>query len=390
MSAFTARNCQLIAQGVLLSEETRPASLPLSALGQVQSRYVEDVNGLTMHLLEAGDPDAPGILLLHGFPDLAWGWRKVLGPLARAGYRVIAPDLRGYGRTTGWSSTYDTALRPFGFLNLVKDLVALLRRLDISRLHGLVGHDFGAPLAAWTALLRPDLIDRLVLMSAPFAGPPGFGNQRDTMAEQLAQLSPPRQHYQHYYTQPQANQALWAPPQGLRNLLLAYYHMKSADWPDNQPRPLAGWRAEALARLPHYYVMRADQSMAETVAPHCPIAPPAWLPEQDLAVYTDEYQRTGFQGGLNWYRCNLDPTLRGELAVFHRRRIPAPCWFVSGAADWGNHQTPGALKRLETTACEDYRGTHLIDGAGHWVQQEQPDATVAALLAAMATDRRRH
>ncbi len=367
-----------------MTDLTTLPPIPAAALGSARARTVDDVNGLRVHLLEAGEADAPCVLLLHGFPDLAWGWRKVLEPLASAGYRVLAPDLRGYGRTTGWPTGYQTSLRPFGYLNLLKDLVVLLHRLQISQVHGLVGHDFGSPLAAWAALTRPDLFERLVLMSAPFPGPPGFSAARDRMSEQLQALTPPRKHYQHYYAQPQANTELMNSPQGLRQLLLAYLHMKSADWPGNRPEPLAGWTARELARLPRYYVMHADETMAQTVAPHCPSSPAAWLTAEALDFYVSEYQRTGFQGGLNWYRCNSDPVLRAELALYHRRRIPQPCWFVSGAADWGNHQSPGALARLENDACEDYRGTHLIEGAGHWVQQEQPEATVQQLRAAMA------
>lgn len=351
----------------------------------IRTRRVSDINGLDVHLLEAGDPAAPCLLLLHGFPDLAYGWRKVMAPLAAAGFFVIAPDLRGYGRTSGWSAAYDTDLRPFGTLNLVKDLVALLRTLKIQRLQTLVGHDFGAPLAAYFALLRSDLVERLVLMSAPFPGAPGLKASAYDMDAALAALQPSRQHYQTYYSQPQANAELLNPPQGLHRFLREYFHIKSADWQDNKPYALDGWRAEELARLPEYYVMRAGQTMAETVAGAVPEAPCEWLTDAELDIYCAEYGRSGFQGGLNWYRCTHDPVLRAELAMLAGKPLPMPCWFVSGAADWGNHQTPGALERLEQRASADYRGTRLIEGAGHWVQQEQPAATVDALLHAAST-----
>ena len=362
----------------MLSDLTLPAD--------VRSRYVSGVNGLEMHLLEGGRAGDPCMLLLHGFPDLAFGWRKVIGPLAAAGYHVIAPDLRGYGRTTGWSPDYDADLRPFGTLNLVKDLVALLHALEIGRVHCLVGHDFGSPLAAYTALLRPDLIERLVLMSAPFPGAPGLGTPSFDMDAALRTLSPPRQHYQTYYAQRTANTELLEAPQGLANFLRAYFHMKSADWAENRPYPLSGWKADQLARLPTYYVMAADRSMPETVADAMPSQAPGWLTDSELDVYAAECARTGFQGGLNWYRCTHDPALRGELAMLYGRPISTPCWFVSGAADWGNYQTPGALERLEQRAAADYRGTRFIADAGHWVQQEQPDATVELLLQAAAAD----
>lgn len=360
-----------------------PSDLPLPA--GVRSRYVADLNGLRMHLLESGREGDPCVLLLHGFPDLAFGWRKVMGPLAASGYHVLAPDLRGYGRTTGWRADYDADLRPFGTLNLVKDLVALLREFDIGRVHCLVGHDFGSPLAAYTALLRPDLIERLVLMSAPFPGAPGLGTQSYDMDAALRSLTPPRQHYQTYYSQRTANAEMLQAPQGLAAFLRAYFHMKSADWPGNRPFPLGGWKAEELARLPTYYVMAADQTMPQTVAEAMPTTPCRWLTDDELQVYAGEYARTGFQGGLNWYRCTHDAALRSELAVLYGRPITTPCWFVSGAADWGNYQTPGALERLEQRAAADFRGTRFIDGAGHWVQQEQPEATVESLLQIAAT-----
>lgn len=350
--------------------------LPLPA--GVRVRFVDNVNGLRMHLLEAGSADNPTVLLLHGFPDLAFSWRHVLGPLAAAGYHVIAPDLRGYGRTTGWQDGYHTDIRPFGFLNLVKDLVALFAQLRITKLHGLVGHDFGSPLAAYCALIRPDLVERLVLMSAPFAGAPHIGlsaTSVDDMDEQLNTLQPPRKHYQTYYTSEAANADMLECPQGLTDFLRAYFHTKSADWPANTPAPLSGWTAAALAPMPHYYVMPADQTMPEAVAPDLPASPCDWLSDDELAVYVNEFARTGFQGGLNWYRCSRSSAFRAELAVYHGRKIETPCWFLSGQSDWGTYQSPGALERMQTAACTDFRQVHLVDGAGHWLQQEQPAET---------------
>ena len=121
-----------------------------------------------MHVLEAGKPGQPCVLLLHGFPELAYSWRRVIPALADAGYHVLAPDLRGYGRTTGWD---ESDVASFRMLDLVQDCVALLSRLHIKDSH-VVGHDFGSPLAAYCALTRPDVFRSVVLMSAPFAGPP--------------------------------------------------------------------------------------------------------------------------------------------------------------------------------------------------------------------------
>jgi pimeloyl-ACP methyl ester carboxylesterase len=142
----------------------------------IRSRFVPNSNGLTMHLLEAGfeGQGRPCVLLLHGFPELAYSWRKVLLPLAAAGFHVIAPDQRGYGRTTGWDGNYDGDLHAFRMLNLVRDTLGLVSALGYRTVAAVVGHDFGSPVAAWCALIRPDVFRAVVLMSAPFAGPPAL------------------------------------------------------------------------------------------------------------------------------------------------------------------------------------------------------------------------
>ena len=147
----------------------------------VTSRFVETKTNLRMHVLEAGDPKKPLVLLLHGFPELAYSWRKVMPLLADAGYHVVAPDQRGYGRTTGWDDTYDGDLRSFEILRLVRDVLALVEALGRSHVECLVGHDFGAVIAPWCALTRPDVFRALVVMSVPFPGPP----------QKLAPLMPP-------------------------------------------------------------------------------------------------------------------------------------------------------------------------------------------------------
>src|SRR5205807_6844399 len=124
-----------------------------------------------MHVLEAGDPGRPLLLLLHGFPELAYSWRKIMLPLAAAGFHVVAPDQRGYGRTTGWDADYDGDLASFRMLNLARDALGLVAALGHASVAAVIGHDFGASVAAWCALTRPDVFRSPVLM-APFAGPP--------------------------------------------------------------------------------------------------------------------------------------------------------------------------------------------------------------------------
>ncbi len=359
------------------------APLPLPLPAGIGSRRVPGVNGLDMHLLEVGMPGNPVVLLLHGFPELAYSWRKLMPLLAGAGYHVIAPDQRGYGRTTGWDDGYDADLQPFGMTNLVRDAVALLDALGVGRVASVVGHDFGSPVAAWCALQRPDLFASVALMSAPFGGPPTAAGAADIHAA-LATLPRPRKHYQAHYGTRGANAEMLHCPQGLHAFLRAYYHMKSADWPGNRPFALQAWCADELAQLPEYYVMDLHKGMAETVASQLPtpaqIAANRWLSEGELAVYAAQFARTGFQGGLQWYRCSSDPRRVDELRAWAGRTIDVPACFIAGAADWGMFQKPGELQRMQHRACTQWRGSFVVPGAGHWVQQEQPQKTAQRLL----------
>ena len=170
----------------------------------------------------------------------------------------------------------------------------------------------------------------------------------------------------------------------MHDFLRAYYHYKSADWPGNTPYPLKSWSAAELAKLPTYYVMDLAKGMAETVAEEMPspaqIAANSWLPERELAFYSAEYARTGFQGGLQWYRCGTSGAFTAELETFSGRSIDVPSCFIAGKQDWGTYQRPGVFEAMQTTACTHMLGAHLIDGAGHWVQQEQPEEVSRLLL----------
>jgi pimeloyl-ACP methyl ester carboxylesterase len=372
----------------------------------VRSRFVDGINGLRMHVLEAGHEVAghdgggrPCVLLLHGFPELAYSWRKVMLPLAAAGFHVVAPDQRGYGRTTGWDAEYDGDLAPFRLLNLVRDALGLVSALGHRTVAMVAGHDFGSPVAAYCALVRPDVFRSVALMSAPFTGPPalpfdtagaappsgpGADSSFARVNDELAKLPRPRKHYQAYYSTRRANADMQGCPQGVHAFLRAYYHVKSADWQQNKPFPLASWAAAELAKMPTYYVMDLDKGMAETVAPEMPsaaeIAACRWLPESELRVYGGEYARIGFQGGLQWYRCRTEGRYDAELQTFSGLTIDVPSIFIAGKSDWGPFQVPGSLDRMQGGACTRMLGCHLVDGAGHWVQQEQPDRVCELLL----------
>lgn len=377
-----------------LSGEVLPAG--------VRARFVEGVNGLRMHVLEAGHAPAgrPMLLLLHGFPELAYSWRAVMPALADAGYHVVAPDQRGYGRTSGWEQGYAAPLEPFRMANLVRDALGLVAALGRSHVDAVIGHDFGAPVAAWCALMRPDVFRAVAMMSAPFGGPPalpplgGSAAPRDPQPalEALARLARPRKHYQWYYSTPEADGDMRAAPQGLHAFLRAYFHVKSADWPQNRPYPLRAWEAEELAKLPTYYVMDLADDMPAAVAPHAPTPEQAaacrWLTDAALGVYVGEFARTGFQGGLQWYRCGTSGRFLAEQQTWAGRTIDVPALFVAGAADWGLHQKPGELDAMRTRACTRLLGCERVEAAGHWVQQEQPAAVVALLSDFLARARR--
>ncbi len=357
----------------------------------VRARFVDNGNGLNVHLLEAGfeNGDRPCLVLLHGFPELAWSWRRVMPALAAAGYYVVAPDQRGFGRTTGWSDDYDGPLHPFLITNLARDVVGLLAALGRSRVAGVFGHDAGSFVAGCCALIRPDLFRSVAMMSAPFTGAPPLAPSggADPVHDDLTALPRPRKHYQWYYSTRPANGDLMDCPQGVSDFLRAYFHHKSGDWPGNRPFPLAGWSASELARMPTYYIMDRDCTMAETVASEMPAAAEVaacdWLPDSALAVYANEYGRTGFQGGLQWYRCMTGGGNARDLGLFAGRRIEVPACFIAGRRDWGIYQRPGALDAMQA-ACARFRELRLVEGAGHWVQQERPEAVVEALLALLA------
>ena len=286
----------------------------------IRSRFVNNINGLRFHALEAGFETAgrPAVLMIHGFPELAYSWRKVMLPVAAAGFHVIAPDVRGYGRTSGTDVRFDDDLAPFRSLNQVRDMLGLVFAFGYRSVAAVIGHDQGSPLAAWCSVVRPDVFRSVVMMSAPFGGPPALPfktadapasappNTPDPIYDELAALRPPRKHYQRYYATREANDNMWHATQGIHAFLRAYYHMKSADWKQNKPAPLAARTASEWAKLPRYYVMDLDKGMAETVAPEMPsaaeIAACKWLPDDELKVYSGEYGRTGFQGGLEGYR----------------------------------------------------------------------------------------
>lgn len=408
---------------------------PLPLPPGIQSQYVDcsDSVGLTFHTLSAGQPASvqhhkPLLLLVHGFPDLAFSWRHVLIPLSQivlpdrapSGYHVVAYDQRGYGRTQGWqheanSPAVDLKTTGFRSMQLVRDALALVSTLGYATVDCIVGHDFGAVTAGLCALTRGDVFRSLVLMSHPWKGTPprplsahekakgvegSVDMQRDPDVQlSLANYDPPLKHYKWYSsTAPAAKDWEEASPLGMHSFLRGYFHLKSASWPGNaQIAPLKSWTADQLARMPNYYIMPLDKTMPQTVADELAVIQqrdPAemqktesWLPEDELSVYVEEWRRTGFQGGLNWYRCMTSPDLnKDDMALFAGRKIDVPLCFISGQSDWGNWQEPGALRGMQNNkSCSDCRFVEIIQDAGHWVQQEEPRSVVKGVARFLRT-----
>ena len=372
-----------------------PLSTPTLPRG-IRARFVDNINGLRMHVLEAGfeEKGRPCLLLLHGFPELAYSWRKVMLPLAAAGYHVVAPDLRGYGRTTGWDGDYDGDLGSFRMLNIVRDIVGLVSALGYRSVAGVVGHDYGSPVSG---LVRAGAAGRVPLGDADERAVSRAARdpvrhrgcaarraevrpdhpRRSRRADAAAQALPlvlfdaPRQ--RRHDGLPAGHPRLPArllPPQerGLESEQAA--QAGGAGSPASSPRcrPTTSWSWTRRCR--------------RAVAPHMPsaaeIAACKWLPDAELAVYAAEYGRTGFQGGLQNYRVRTSGRFEAELEVFAGRTIDQPSCFISGKSDWGVYQAPGVFERMQAKVCTRMLACHLVDGAGHWVQQEQPEAVDAA------------
>ena len=369
-----------------------PPLQPLPLPAALRERQItSSASDLSYHVIESGFKGDPLIILLHGFPELAYSWRKMMPALAKPGFYVLAFDQRGYGRTTGWdaSSFESVDLRTFTPMNLVRDVIVLVQRLGYRRVECIVGHDFGCVPASLAALSRPDTFHKVVLLGHPFLGSPELpfdkAPEQEELPEkldlhqELGRLDPPRKHYRWYYSTAEANKEM-APQGGLFDFLRGYFHLKSAD-AHNDPRPIKEMTARELAVLPHYYVMPLELGMRDTVAQDmteeetknmCEKSP-RWFPDAEFDIYVNEFGRTGFQGGLNWYRVMMNPDLQRDVDIF------APLLYITGTKDWLIYQHPDPINEMRE-ACTDFRGVIFIEDAGHWVQQEQPERVAKQIL----------
>lgn len=312
---------------------------------------------------------------------------------------VVAADMKGYGGTrslsqpeiaygaTG-STTADTMSE---FHNLTRKLLSERPASAPPVVKCVIGHDMGANIAASLAQLRPDLYKALIVMSHPFSGAADPLDTADTKAKKaalagFADLDPPRKHYQWHFSEPTTAQELMDAPQGLRAFYRGYYWFKSALCPQNTPHTLSdSWSAEAMAALPHYYVMPRDATMPEAVGANVPayeemVRQMAWMTEDEIEVYLSAFLEGGFQGGLNQYIARTSGIDARQSDWQVGLRVGVPMAFISGERDWGNYQSPGSIPAMGQVATDgNWRGAHFIPDAGHWCQQEQPERVLAVM-----------
>lgn len=305
------------------------------------------VNGVELAVIDVGT--GPPVILAHGFPELSFSWRHQIGPLADAGYRVLAPDQRGYGR-----SSQPTDVADYDIIHLTDDLLGLLD--DIGEEKAVfVGHDWGS-MVVWSLAQRaPERVAGVVGMSVPFV-PRSSGPPTEIMRALFGDMF----FYILYFQEP-----------GVPDAELG------GDAATMMRRMLAGLGPDSTPAAIDMFAPRAEGGFIPRLPE--PNALPAWLPQADLDHYIDEFTRTGFTGGINWYR-NLDRNwaLTEDLA---ETRVTVPALFIAGGADPVLLMSPPDMDDWVT----DLRASVLIDGAGHWVQQERPDEVNAPLLEFIAS-----
>ncbi|MET7852985.1 alpha/beta hydrolase [Streptomyces avermitilis] len=294
-----------------------------------------------IHLVEQGT--GPLVLLVHGFPESWYSWRHQLPALAAAGYRAVAVDVRGYGR-----SSRPDAVHAYRMLDLVEDNVAVVHALG-ERTAVIVGHDWGSNIAATSALVRPEVFRAVGLLSVPYAP---RGGPRPS--EIFAGMGGDEEFYVSYFQEPGRAEAEIEPD--VRGWLAGFYAALSAD---TMPAPGA----------PDPHFVRRGGTLRERL-PAGPL--PAWLSDADLDVYAGEFERTGLSGALNRYRA-MDRDWE-DLAPFDGAPVRQPSLFIGGGLDASTQWLADAIEAYPVTL-PGLVSSHILDGCGHWLQQERPQDT---------------
>ncbi|MFB6627277.1 alpha/beta fold hydrolase [Streptomyces sp. NPDC056374] len=313
--------------------------MPSESTAALRHRTLEAPAG-RLHLVEQGS--GPLVLLVHGFPESWYSWRRQLPALAKAGYRAVAIDVRGYGR-----SSKPAATNAYRMLDLVEDNVTAVHALG-EETAVIVGHDWGSNIAATSALLRPETFRAVGLLSVPYT-PPG-GPRPTTIFSQVG--GPEQEFYVSYFQEPGRAEAEIEPD--VRSWLAGFYTALSADTMPAESEP-----------DPHFVVP------GSRLRDRFPVGRlPAWLNEEDLDVYAAEFERTGLTGALNRYR-NMDRDWE-DLAPHRGAAITQPSLFIGGAQDASTTWMSEAIDAFPTTL-PGLSASHLLEGCGHWIQQERPD-----------------
>ena len=304
-----------------------------------QNHRIIETNGVRMHIGEQGE--GPLVIMCHGFPELGYSWRHQLPALAETGFHAVAPDQRGYGK-----SDCPEPIEAYNIFQLVGDMVGLVYALGEEKAV-IAGHDWGAPVAYNCALLRPDIFQALILLSVPYS-PRSWGSVRPT--EAMRKMAGDNQFYIVYFQEPgRVEKELEV---DVRETMVKALYSLSGD-----PPPDKRWN----------FLFGKDQKFVDSV--HMPDSLPDWLTEQDVEVFTEAFERTGFRGGVNWYR-NIDRNW--ELTPFlSGAKIQQPSLFIAGELDGVITMSSRAFDNLEKNM-PNLRKKVLIPGAGHWIQQERP------------------
>jgi len=314
---------------------------------EIISHRTVETNGIRMHVAESGPRDGPVVLLCHGFPESWYSWRHQLVALGAAGYRAVAPDMRGYGGTDAPDDG-----RMYTVLHHVGDLVGLLDEMGVA-VAAVVGHDWGAPVAWSAAAWRPDRFCAVASLSVPWSDAsqmPPVAMMRAVFGEEWF--------YFLYFQEPGVAEAELDPDPAV--FLRGFFHTLSGDAPGDALRGLSGGTGGGI-------IDRLVQ----------PVGPSEWLTDDDVAYYAGEFARTGFRGGLSWYRC---ADLTWELSSAWRDvRVRRPAMFIAGERDAVLAMTSGAMEAMAETV-PGLRRSLVLPGCGHWTQQERPAEVNEALL----------
>ncbi|MHB1487268.1 MAG: alpha/beta fold hydrolase [Acidimicrobiales bacterium] len=309
-------------------------------------------NGIRIHLVEAGT--GPMVLLVHGFPESWYSWRHQLPVLARAGYRAVAIDVRGYGQ-----SSKPTPTESYRMMAHVADNLGVVSALGAGEAV-IIGHDWGSPIAATSALLRPDVFRAVGLLSVPYAQ---RGHRRPT--ESFKKLGGAEEFYINYFQQPGRAEA--EIEQDVAGWLAGFYLAASGD---AQPCPDGGSIA----------TVKTGGQLRDRFAD--PFIRPSWLSQEDLDFYVAEFCHSGFTGGLNRYR-NVDRDWE-DLAFCADAPIEVPSLFIGGDRDGPTLWGAASIAGFGTTLPRLW-GSHILEGCGHWTQQERAEEVNELLLAFLAS-----